>query len=139
MKAALLGTNVLLALAWPNHQHHAQATHGSRPIKEGWATCAFTQLGFVRLSSNPGYTSNAVSPQDAATLLQRWTRLGAHRFWDSPAGDDPAIYTRAIGHQQVNDAWLVEVARRNSGCLITLDTRLPIHAIEAGLVEVIQT
>ena len=25
MKAALLDTNVLLALAWPNHQHHAQA------------------------------------------------------------------------------------------------------------------
>ena len=139
MKAALLDTNVLLALAWPNHQHHAQA-HAwfAAQAKKGWATCAFTQLGFIRLSSNPAYTSNAVSPQDAATLLQQWTRLKSHRFWTSPPADDPAIYTRAIGHQQVNDAWLVEVARRNSGRLVTLDTRLPVHSLEAGFVEVIK-
>lgn len=140
MKPALLDTNVLLALAWPNHQHHAQS-HAwfAAGAKKGWATCAFTQLGFIRLSSNPAYTGNAVSPQEAATLLQQWTRLKTHRFWSSPAAEDPAIYSRAIGHQQVNDAWLVEVARRNSGRLVTLDTRLPAHALEAGLVEVIET
>ena len=140
MKTALLDTNVLLALAWPNHQHHAQA-HAwfAAQAKKGWATCAFTQLGFVRLSSNPAYTSNAVSPPEAATLLQLWTRLKSHRFWVSPAADDPAIYARTIGHQQVNDAWLFEVARRNTGRLVTLDTRLPVHALESGLVEVIET
>lgn len=140
MKAALLDTNVLLALAWPNHQHHAQA-HAwfAAHSRKGWVTCAFTQLGFIRLSSNPAYTRNAVPPQDAAMLLQQWTRLKAHRFWPSPAADDPALYVRAIGHQQVNDAWLVEAARRNSGRLVTLDTRLPVHAMEAGLVEVINT
>lgn len=67
MKHALLDTNVLLALAWPNHQHHEQA-HAwfSAYARKGWSTCAFTQLGFIRLSSNPAYTTNAVSPQDAA-------------------------------------------------------------------------
>lgn len=140
MKAALLDTNVLLALAWPNHQHHAQA-HAwfAAAAKKGWATCAFTQLGFIRLSSNPAYTANAVSPQEAATLLQQWTRLKTHRLWASPGADKPTIYARAIGHQQVNDAWLVEVARRNAGRLVTLDTRLPVHALEDGLVEVIET
>jgi toxin-antitoxin system PIN domain toxin len=140
MKAALLDTNVLLALAWPNHQHHAQA-HGwfATNANKGWASCAFTQLGFIRLSSNPAYTLNAVAPQDAAALLQLWTRLKGHHFWNSPAADAPAIYARAIGHQQVNDAWLVEVARHNAGRLVTLDTRLPVHAMGAGLVEVIKT
>ncbi len=140
MKAALLDTNVLLALAWPNHQHHAPA-HAwfAGESKKGWATCAFTQLGFIRLSSNPAYTADAVTPQDAATLLQQWTRLKTHRFWTSPAADDPAIYARALGHQQVNDAWLVKVARENSGRLVTLDTRLPVHASETGLVDVIDT
>lgn len=140
MKAVLLDTNILLALAWPNHQHHAQA-HAWFAVeaKKGWATCAFTQLGFIRLSSNPAYTAGAVTPQEAATLLRQWTRIKSHRFWDSPVADIPAIYARAIGHQQVNDAWLVEVARRNSGRLATLDTRLPVHALEAGLVEVIAT
>ncbi len=140
MKAALLDTNVLLALAWPNHQHHAQAhVWFTAQAKKGWATCAFTQLGFIRLSSNPAYTTNAVPPQDAARLLQQWTRLKGHHFWASPAADDSTIYARAIGHQQVNDAWLVEVARRNSGRLVTLDARLPVHSLEAGLVEVIKT
>lgn len=140
MKTALLDTNVLLALAWPNHQHHGEA-HAWFAVnaKKGWATCAFTQLGFIRLSSNPAYTPDAVTPQDAAALLRRLTALKAHHFWDSPAADHPEIFGKAIGHQQVNDAWLVNVARRNHGCLITLDTRLPIHALEKGLVEVIKT
>lgn len=140
MKTALLDTNVLLALAWPNHQHHAQAHDWfAARAKKGWATCAFTQLGFIRLSSKPAYTAGAVTPQEAASLLQQWTRIKSHRFWDSPGADSPVIYTRAIGHQQVNDAWLVEAARRNSGRLVTLDTRLSAHALEAGLVEVILT
>jgi uncharacterized protein len=137
---ALLDTNVLLALAWPSHQHHAEA-HGwfSAHAKKGWATCAFTQLAFIRLSSNPAYTADAVPPQDAAALLQQWTRLKGHRFWTSPSADEPGIYARALGHQQVNDAWLVKVARQNSGRLVTLDTRSPVHAGEAGQVEVIKT
>lgn len=140
MKIALLDTNVLLALAWPNHQHHAQA-HAwfNLEAKNGWATCAFTQLGFVRLSSNPAYTPTAVTPQEAAALLQQWTQLKTHRFWNSPPADDPALYTCAIGHQQVYDAWLVEVTRRNSGRLVTLDIRLPAHARQDGCVEVIQS
>ena len=140
MKVVLLDTNVLLALAWPNHQHHGQA-HAwfAAHAKKGWATCAFTQLSFIRLSSNPAYTASAVSPQDAAALLQQWTRLKSHRFWPSPAADDAAIYARAAGHQQVNDAWLVEVARRNDGRLLSLDTRIGMHAIEPGRVEVIKT
>ena len=140
MRTALLDTNLLLALAWPSHQHHAQA-HAwfSAHSKEGWGTCAFTQLGFIRLSSNPAYTPDAVRPQDATALLQQWTRLRTHRFWPSPPANEPAIYTRALGHQQVNDAWLVEVARHNGGRLVTLDTRLSVHARQAGLVEVVET
>ncbi len=138
MKVALLDTNVLLALAWPNHQHHASA-HAwfAAHAKSGWATCAFTQLGFIRLSSNPAYTANAVSPQEAATLLRQWTRLKSHRFWPSPSAEDPAIYVHSIGHQQVNDAWLVEVARGNSGRVVTFDSRMPAHSVEDGRVEVI--
>lgn len=140
MKAALLDTNVLLALAWPSHQHHAQAHEWfSAHSEEGWVTCAFTQLGFIRLSSNPAYTPDAVTPQEAAGLLQQWTRLKTHQFWASPPAHAPAIYSRASGHQQVNDAWLVEVARHNRGRLVTLDTRLSVHAGSADLVDVIET
>ena len=138
MKIPLLDTNLLLALAWPNHQHHAKAHEWfAAHARRGWATCAFTQLGFVRLSSNPAYSPDAVSPSDAAALLRQWTRHKAHQFWNSPAADAPAIYLRALGHQQANDAWLVEVARKNKGRLVTLDLRLAAHATEADLVETI--
>ncbi len=138
MKIALLDTNLLLALAWPNHQFHAQAHQWfAAHAKHGWATCAFTQLGFIRLSSNPAYAHETISPQEAAALLQQWTKHKAHHFWNSPVADAPSIYLRALGHQQVNDAWLVEVARKNRGKLVTLDTRLSAHATETHLVETI--
>jgi uncharacterized protein len=139
VSVALLDTNVLLALAWPNHQHHAQAHQWfGAHARKGWATCAFTQLGFVRLSSNPAYTPSAVTPRDAAALLATLVAHKAHRFLNSPAAADPAIYTHTLGHQQVNDAWLVGVARRSKGRLVTLDTRLPVHALK-NEVEVIAT
>ena len=138
MKPALLDTNVLLALAWPNHQHHAAAHRWFRAeARHGWATCAFTQLGFVRLSSNPVYTPDAASPREAAALLRNLLAHKAHRFWPSPPADTPALYIQALGHQQVNDAWLVEAARRQRGRLVTLDTRLPVHARENETVFVI--
>ncbi|MDB6039699.1 MAG: hypothetical protein JWM99_3540 [Verrucomicrobiales bacterium] len=41
LKTALLDTNVLLALAWPNHQHHAVAHRWfAKHTEQGWATCA---------------------------------------------------------------------------------------------------
>ena len=96
-----------------------------------------TQLGFVRLSSNPAYTPAAVPPQQAATLLRELLSHKQHRFWPSPDASKPAIYLQALGHQQVNDAYLVEVVRRQRGRLVTLDSRLPLHADEEALVSVI--
>jgi predicted nucleic acid-binding protein len=105
VSVALFDTHVLLALAWPNHQHHAEA-HAwfAARARNGWATYAFTRLGFIRLSSNSAYTPDAVSPQDAALLLRQWTLRKEHRFLPSSAAHDSKIYTRAIGHRQVNDA-----------------------------------
>src|SRR5215468_10202098 len=64
----LLDVNVLLAIAWPNHQFHAAALDRLE-AKQRWATCALTQLGFIRLSSNAAVVSPARSPSEAAALL----------------------------------------------------------------------
>lgn len=139
MAAALLDTNVLLALAWPNHQFHP-AAHGwfRGHSRGGWATCATTELSFVRLSSNPAYTEGAVSPSEAADLLKRMCALAGHSFWKSPAAREPEIYRRAIGHQQVMDAWLVEAARQYAGKLVTFDRRLEAHDPDGETVIVIR-
>jgi uncharacterized protein len=138
MKPALLDVNVLLALAWPNHQHHATAHHWfAREAKQGWATIGFTQVAFIRLSSNPFYTPNAVAPREAAALLRDLVAHKHHRFWPSPGAAGPEIYAKAIGHQQVHDAYLVEVARQHKGRLVTFDQRLKAHGEGADLVHAI--
>lgn len=128
MKVHLLDINVLLSLAWPNHQHHGAAHRWfEREGKQRWATCAVTQLGFVRLSSNPAFTAEAVAPREAAELLQRLCEHSGHRFLDSPAACTPEAYKLALGHRQVMDAWLVDVARSHRGRLATFDRGVPAH------------
>ncbi len=138
MSVVLLDVNVLLALAWPNHPHHAKSSKWfQRESHRGWATCALTQLSFVRLSSNPAVTLAVVAPQEAARILQRNLALPGHVFWQSPSACDPGIFQAAVGHQQVTDAWLVEVARQNGGRFATLDQRLHVHDPSGSLVELI--
>lgn len=45
----LLDVNLLVALAWPNHIHHARALKWFRTIREqGWATCPLLSLALQR-------------------------------------------------------------------------------------------
>ena len=124
----LLDLNLLLALAWPSHVHHDLA-HGWFEAEDSprWATCPLTQLGFIRLSSNPAFTSDAVTPDAALALLRAMTGLDGHEFWpdeiDCVDGGFPS-YLRITGHRQVTDAYLFLLARTRSGCLATLDRRM---------------
>ena len=137
--AALLDVNVLLALAWPNHQHH-RAAHAwfRREAGDGWATCALTQLAFIRLSSNPAYTSAPVTPREAAALLARLTAHGSHHYWAALAEPAEVGFERTLGHKQVMDAYLVSVAERHRGRLVTFDHRTAVHAGSPGAVQVIE-
>jgi hypothetical protein len=120
----LLDVNVLLALAWPNHQFHEQAHRWFAPrAGRGWSTCAVTQLGFIRLSSNPAFTEQSKTPVEAARLLQAMTRHGRHRFLaESP---EPAAlasaWERTAGHKQTTDVYLATMARHHGTKLATFD------------------
>ncbi len=138
MKPALLDVNVLLGLAWPNHQFHATAHRWfQRESNKGWATCAMTQLAFIRLSSNPAFASEAVSAVQAAELLQHYCSRPEHRFWESPSAADPALYRHVLGHQQVMDAWIVAAARHHHGRVATFDVRMGAHDPSGKIVEII--
>lgn len=122
---ALLDVNLLAALAWPNHVHHFQAHRWfAGQAARGWATCSIVELGFVRVSSNARAVPSAVSPQEAAALLQRITALPGHHFWtdDIRFAESPYVArSRVAGHQQVTDAHLVGLALRHGGRLATFD------------------
>lgn len=118
----LLDINVLLAIAWTIHQHHSAALRWfEREAAGGWATCALTELGFVRLSSNPAFTRQAVSPLEAIELLSELRGFGKHRFWSELSSVDALSSLPLAGHQQLTDAFLVKTAERHRGILVTFD------------------
>jgi hypothetical protein len=139
MKGYLLDINFLLALAWPTHVHHraAQAWFDSNRLT--WATCTVTQLGFVRLSSNPAFTRHEPkAPAEARDMLRRIAALPDHQFWPEPprgltdAFLDP-IFAQVRTHASVTDGYLVAAAHWNGGKLVTFDG--PLKAAFADLVE----
>jgi len=142
MSGAMPDVNTLLALAWPNHQFHHQAhdwfrTDGSAD----WVTCALTQLGFIRLSSNPAYTPHAKTPLEATLWLDQLTHEPGHRFvGDLPPATSETFVTIARtlqGHKQTTDAYLVALAADRELKLVTFDRRVASASGRLGVVHVL--
>jgi uncharacterized protein len=132
VKPYLLDINILIALAWPNHIHHRDARAWFQQRGgQGFRTCPLTQTGFVRISSNPRFTAEAATPQEALGLLRKICALPGHEFWadDLSLADAPAA-VELVGHRQVTDAYLLALAAAHDGILATLDRG--IGALTAG-------
>lgn len=125
MSTFLLDVNVLIALTWPTHIHHGPVRGWfERKASGGWATCPITQLGFVRVSSNPGIIRDAVAPREAIAMLERLMDLPGHQFWPDEfalAAAGPFASLALVGHRQLTDAYLLSLAQRHDGKLATLD------------------
>jgi hypothetical protein len=122
-KPLLLDVNVLLALAWPNHLHHREAASWfAQNRRRGFRTCPITQTGFVRISSNPAFTPEAVSPLQALDLFARIADLPGHGFWPDDLPLPAAIGgSRILGHRQVVDLYLLKLTANHGGIFATLD------------------
>ena len=124
----LLDVNVLIALAWPLHVHHVIAHAWFEKVgQQSWSTCPLTQLAFVHISSNAKIISTAVSPRAAVQALGTMVALAGHVFWaDDLEVNDLASFTSnaLVGHRQVTDAYLIELAKRHKGKVATLDVGL---------------
>lgn len=133
MRRALLDINVLLALLDSDHVDHARA-HGwlDREIGAGWASCAITQNGFVRVISQPRYPS-PVSPTRAIDLLAQAAADGDHEFWPCEVSLlEARTVERSVLHgpRQVTDAYLLALAVAHNGRFATFDTSIsfaPVH------------
>jgi toxin-antitoxin system PIN domain toxin len=128
VKRHLPDVNVLLALVWPRHESHA-AAHGwfAKTGQHAWATNVLTQLGVLRLLTNPAVTQGALSASAALQVLSKATLHLGHEFWpldkEIPAGLLP-MASRLKGHQQWTDAVLLWHAVERGGLLATLDSGL---------------
>ncbi len=135
MRRALLDVNVLLALLDLDHVDHRRARGWlEREIDDGWASCAITENGFVRIISQPRYP-NAISTTHAIALLRGACGGPYHEFWacdvsvlDSSIVDESRLH----GPRQVTDAYLLALAKARNGRLVTFDQSLSLAAIPAA-------
>jgi toxin-antitoxin system PIN domain toxin len=129
MAVFLLDANALIALVWPSHEHHLKVqTWFSQRAKSGWATCPFTQAAVVRILTNPAFSSDAISPEQAIDVLQTVMKHHAHQFWKDDISVPKALSIagkRLVGHQQITDAYLLGLADHYKGAVATLDRALP--------------
>jgi toxin-antitoxin system PIN domain toxin len=145
VKAALLDINILTALLWPAHEHH-EAAHrwfGARADAR-WATCSLTQLGFVRIVSNPAFSRDALSPVEALALLGENLIHRGHEFWADSLQVPTAVKAMEAGlqgYKQLTDAYLLALAHRRKGVLATFDRGLRTLAGDAFMssLEIVST
>ena len=125
---ALLDINVLLAMLWPRHVFFQQASRWfAANRRTGWATCPMSQAGLVRLYTQPAIMGVEISPQEAIEVLEKTCAEPDHIFWpqERPVTEVmPEIRQRMIGHKQLTDAILLDLAIRNEGRLVTFDRRI---------------
>ena len=132
---ALFDVNVLIALHDRDHVHHERAAQWFEDhVQNGWATCALTQNGCLRIMGQVGYSS----PQPLSMLvgmLQNSTQTTHHAFWAEEISLlDPQQFEHGHIHsaRQLTDLYLLALAVKNQGRLVTLDQRIPISAVRGA-------
>lgn len=127
----LLDVNLLIALAEPTHIHHRLVMKWFNTPGLDWGICAFSEAGFLRVSANPKAGSYTV--EDATAVLKGLVNHPGYRYWPITAGwsdlTEP-FRDRVFGHQQVTDAYLLGLAVKEHGVLVTLDKAMKFLAGE---------
>lgn len=131
---------MLLALTNPAHQHHTIA-HAWLSGVERFLTTPVTEIGLLRLLLNPAVTGQAVSARQALDVLSGVKGHERAEFTpDTGSLAEPAIdLVGLVGHRQVTDLHLVDLARRAGCTLATFDRRLAgaLVAADRALVTVL--
>lgn len=122
----LLDVNALVALAHTGHALHGKAISWfSSALKSarGFHTCSITELGFVRVSVNTGLQPDIETAKRALDALKASSSVRFELIADDlGAAHLPAFVKRP---QAITDGHLLELARKNSMQLVTLDQQIP--------------
>jgi len=135
----LLDVNALIALADPDHKHHEAMENwfvsnlkrkdsaGSQGGKDTWAICPITEAGFVRVTTNPAGYPNALTVEQALAFLTELAARSGYRYWpisDPWASLAAPFLGRLFSHKQITDSYLLGLAVKNNGVLVTFDKGL---------------
>ena len=128
----LLDVNILIALIDRQHVFHNKVKLWFQKYSiSGWATCPITENGLLRIISNPQYPNTDLSLEDARDLLEFLCLQPGHVFWeDSVSVTSRGDFPKLTASKQLTDLYLLALAKKNGGKLVSLDPR-----IEAGLIS----
>lgn len=129
---SLLDLNVLIALTDPEHQHHQKARNWLASAGgERLGICPLTESGFLRVTTNPASHIGPRTLEHAVAILQ--VLKGRDDYWYCPIDESWVTLTagfaaRIYGHQQVTDAYLLGLAIKEKGVLVTFDKGIRLMA-----------
>lgn len=124
----LLDVNVLIALTEPGHGHYQKAQEWfSSSANSPWGACPFTEAGFLRVTTNPAFRPGPRTLEQASAILQGLKGHPRYWFWEMDRSwvDLTVRFAhRVFSHQQITDAYLLGLAIKQDGVLVTFDRGL---------------
>jgi toxin-antitoxin system PIN domain toxin len=120
----LLDVNALLALGYRDHVHHERVGHWFRSLSKSdqLATCAITELGFIRIATSSARYSESVAAAQAALLGLK--AASNYRFLPDALTAE-CLPDWVLKSKQTTDGHLVELALAHGARLATLDAGIP--------------
>ena len=125
IRKTLLDLNVLIALTESEHDHFLSAQEWfASSGKAGVGLCPLTEAGFIRVTTSPAFRPGPRSMDQAIAILQTlkahssYWYCGIDQSWVSLTAPFAA---RISGHQQVTDAYLLGLAIKEDGVLVTFN------------------
>lgn len=128
----LLDANVLIGLLVTEHVHHKAASAWLAEHDRPFATCPITQGALVRIVVRSGGFAD-----EARALLDGLEKDERHELWPDDLPYTAVRLSGVIGHRQVTDAYLTQLARAHGGRLATFDEGLA--ALHVDVAELIAT
>lgn len=122
----LLDVNALIALGHTGHSLHSKAMGWYLSVVKsaaGLHTCSITELGFVRVSVVTGLQQDTDSAKRALDALKSSSSIRFELIPDDLGVAQLPSFVKKP--QSVTDGHLVELARKHSLRLVTLDRGIP--------------
>jgi toxin-antitoxin system PIN domain toxin len=126
-RRSLPDLNVLIALTDPDHKLNSKAREWFASRRGTWGLCPLTEAGYIRITINPAMGKTKRNLEQSIAILQALKGLAGHLYWEINASWvdlTTPFASRINGHQQVTDAYLLGLAIKEEGVLVTFDKGL---------------